>query len=247
MNVYRELRNIKGFRKRTMCSWSRLEKFGVVLHLETSITLKQTINFIPLFRHLDFVIISYRFDLQNWRRINCFGLVYFTKPSSTSKPDRARLPRVGDSHPMCVIHSLVTSPSTGGALAAEAHSAAEQTAESRWVHRQLGLPNLTPQSTSSTRSESGRLSPSSPLPPHAPGCHHVSTSRCSSVTQPSSLTLSLPGYSSPTTIRRDKWKKKRVRRLKRKRRKMRARSSKHSQWPHASYPSLSVSLRDLHY
>ncbi|EFP80538.2 uncharacterized protein PGTG_06494 [Puccinia graminis f. sp. tritici CRL 75-36-700-3] len=71
-----------------------------------------------------------------------------------------------------------------GVLAAEAHSTAGQTGESRWVHRQLGLPNLTPLSTSSTRSEPAGLFPfPSALPPHAPGCHHerqVEKETCSS-------------------------------------------------------------------
>ncbi|KAA1123752.1 hypothetical protein PGTUg99_013339 [Puccinia graminis f. sp. tritici] len=89
------------------------------------------------------------------------------------------------------IHSLVTSPCSG-VLAAEAHSTAGQTGESRWVHRQLGLPNLTPLSTSSTRSEPAGLFPfPSALPPHAPGCHH--NDQPASARAPANNRNSIPG------------------------------------------------------
>ncbi|EFP94302.2 uncharacterized protein PGTG_20256 [Puccinia graminis f. sp. tritici CRL 75-36-700-3] len=95
-------------------------------------------------------------DLQFQRGLVCMA------PRDRREP-RARMG--GDAHVPVTdhimwlyIHSLVTSPCSG-ALAAEAHSTAGQTGESPWVHRQLGLPNLTPLSTSSARSE-----PAGPFP-----------------------------------------------------------------------------------
>ncbi|KAI7935940.1 hypothetical protein MJO29_015243, partial [Puccinia striiformis f. sp. tritici] len=73
---------------------------------------------------------------------------------------------------------------TAAGIAAEARSPTGAIPGPRLVDRQLGLPNLTRLSASSTRCEAGSdPSPSSPLPPHALGCHHerqVEKEACSS-------------------------------------------------------------------